>query len=311
MKMSATILGTKRKYVQRVIRQPKFFVNPLMGNFILKANYNRALYEIERREKVWQDTQKMIDKLSRYIKEEKVEKKVSNMINLPKIEMTLNDARNYEINLLIEKHKARFTPGSKFINLFKMRIGPIRNNWKSVSVTIDTTIRDGMALVWEEDKDITFGPFEEKMPRGLSRQDCYQFLMYGLLKDNRFHPQLGEYIIKICGVTTKLKKVKMADICMGATTLISALVDKCNKNRRINQNNGTCVQVYIYEACIGKDGFKRYMKSSLTEEINKYVFDDKEKKPSTREIINWQDNCHTNMSIYASHVCVISSSDIK
>ena len=86
---------------------------------------------------------------------------------------------------------------------------------------------------------------------------------------------------------------------MGSTRLISALVDKCNKNRRIKQNQGTCVQDYIYEACIGEDGFKRYTKSSLTEEINKYVVDSKEKKPSTREIINWRDNCRTNVSIYA------------
>ena len=86
---------------------------------------------------------------------------------------------------------------------------------------------------------------------------------------------------------------------MGSTRLISALVDKCNKNRRIKQNQGTCVQDYIYEACIGEDGFKRYTKSSLTEEINKYVVDSKEKKPSTREIINWRHNCRTNVSIYA------------
>ena len=55
----------------------------------------------------------------------------------------------------------------------------------------------------------------------------------------------------------------------------------------------------MHEAYIGNDGFKRYMKNSLTEEINKYVVDNKEKQPSTREIINWRDNCHNNMSIYA------------
>ena len=49
-------------------------------------------------------------------------------------------------------------PLSKFINLFKTLIGPIRNNWESVSVTIDKTIRDEMAPILQEDKDVTFGP---------------------------------------------------------------------------------------------------------------------------------------------------------
>ena len=189
MKMSAPRLGTKRKYVQRVIRHPKRFVNPLTGNFVLKATYNRALREMERREKLWQDTLRKVDKMSRFIKEEKVEKKTSNTIKLPKIELSLFDARNNEIDLLIEMFKARFTPGSKFINLFKTRIGPIRNNWESVSVTIDTTIGDKMSPISQEDKDVTFRPYEEKMPRGLSRSEQYQFLMYVLLKDNRFRPQ--------------------------------------------------------------------------------------------------------------------------
>ena len=114
------------------------------------------------------------------------------------------------------------------------------------------------------------------MPTGLSTGDKYQFLKYMLLKDDRFSPQSGEHVVCIGGVITKLLKVNMVDVRMGSTRLISALVDKCNKNSRIKQNQGTCVQDYIYEACIGEDGFKRYTKSSLTEE----------KKPSTREIIN-------------------------
>ena len=60
-----------------------------------------------------------------------------------------------------------------------------------------------------------------------------------------------------------------------------------------------CARLYIYEACRGEIGFKRYTKTSLTEEINKYVFDKDGKRPSTREIIDWRDNCRTNVSIYA------------
>ena len=65
----------------------------------------------------------------------------------------------------------------------------------------------------------------------------------------------------------------MEDIRMGSTRLISALVNRCNNNKKIQQNDGTCVQDYIYEACKGEDGFKRYTKSSLIADINKYVYD--------------------------------------
>ena len=86
---------------------------------------------------------------------------------------------------------------------------------------------------------------------------------------------------------------------MGDTRLMSALVDKCNNYKRITQNKGSCVQDYIYEACRGEIGFKRYTKATLTEEINKYVFDKDGKRPSTREILDWRDNCHINVSIDA------------
>ena len=86
---------------------------------------------------------------------------------------------------------------------------------------------------------------------------------------------------------------------MGDTSLMSALMDKCNNYTRITQNKGSCVQDYIYKACRGEIGFKRYTKATLTEEINKYVFDKDGKRPSTREILDWRDNCHTNVSIYA------------
>ena len=123
--------------------------------------------------------------------------------------------------------------------------------------------------------------------------------MYTLVKNGRFEPQSGEHITSIGGVVTKLRKLNMADIRMEDTWLMSALVDKCNNYKRITQNKGTCVQDYIYEVCKGEIGFKRYIKISLTEEINRYVFDKDGKRPSTREILDWSDNCHTNVSIYA------------
>ena len=99
-----------------------------------------------------------------------------------------------------------------------------------MSVTIDTVIRDDMALKSKQDKAVTFGPYEERMPKRLSRRDRHQFLMYTLKKGGRFPSQSGIYIVKIGGAITKLKKVKIVDVRMGATRSISALVDKCNNN---------------------------------------------------------------------------------
>ena len=68
----------------------------------------------------------------------------------------------------------------------------------------------------------TFGPFEDSLSRGLSRRDHYQFLMYALLKDNRFEQQSGEHVINISGVITRLEKINMEDVRMGDTRLMSA-----------------------------------------------------------------------------------------
>ena len=59
-----------------------------------------------------------------------------------------------------------------------------------------------------------------------------------------------------------------------------------------------CTGLHIWETCKGTPGFKRYDRVSLTAEINRFV-DDGKKRPSTRELIAWRDNCHTNVSIYA------------
>ena len=168
-----------------------------------------------------------------------------------------------------------------------------------MTTTVDVEFKNNMAPYGTPNTKMTIGPFEDKMPPGLSDRDQYPFLMYVLFKDNRFRTNSGGYIAKIGGSITVLNKVKMKDIHMSSSRLISALVNRRNSMKKIEQNNGTCVQDYIYEACKSEDGFKRYNKGSLTAEINKYVEDDEGKNISTTEIINWQNDCHTNVSIYA------------
>ena len=100
MKLSAPRLGTKRQYVQRVIRQPKRFVNPLTGNHVLKATYNKALREIERREKVWQETLQKVEKMSHFM-----EQKVDDHKSSPKLWFPLQKAlkkytKSFEITII-------------------------------------------------------------------------------------------------------------------------------------------------------------------------------------------------------------------
>ena len=282
--------GLKRKTIRGGI---KTYINPLNANKVKRFVYLKALEEKQRRNKQWEQTLKEANELLPLLEYEPVYS-----IKYPMEDISLLDASHYELSF-VNKKIVMFERNSSFVNLFRRRMRRNGNGWTNVSVTIDAVIVDDKAPFGKQEKTRTYKPFEEKLPRRLSRRDKYQFLMFALLKDDRFNPQSGEHIISIGGVITKLKRIKMEDFRMGDTKLISALVDKCNNYKRITQNKGSCVQDYIYEAFRGEIGFKRYTKTSFTEEINKYVFDKDGKRPSTREIFDWRDNCHTNVSIYA------------
>ena len=162
------------------------------------------------------------------------------------IDLTLNNTRIYEL-CFVHKHTVMFERNSSMVNLFR-RMRHNSNRWKTASVTVDAVITDDRAPIGKQDKTKTFRPYEEKLPRVLSIRDQYQFLMHALVKDGRFEPQSGEHITSIGGTM-------MVDVCMGDTRPTSALVDKCNNYKRITQNKDSCVQDYIYEACIGEPGF--------------------------------------------------------
>ena len=111
---------------------------------------------------------------------------------------------------------------------------------KDVSITVDIRLN-------EDDKVITKGPFNLKMPIKLSKDDRYRFILYTLL-DSGFRPQSGEYISHLGGSITSLKKIDLKDVRMGYIHYTIPLVDeRCNGGRRIKQRKGRCVQDYIYE----------------------------------------------------------------
>ena len=253
--------GLKRK----VIRGHKIYINPLTANKVKKSTYLKAVKELQRKQQEWEETIKRVNHIFSFMDDNQ-----KNSIKLPMIDLSLNDVRHYELGF-VNKRSVMFERNSSMVNLFRRRMRSNGNGWKNVSVSIDAMITDNRAPLGKQDKLRNFEPYEGKLPRGLSQSDQYQFLMYTLVKDGRFEPQSGEHIISIGGVITKLRKLNMADIRMGDTRLMSALVDKCNNYKRITQNKGSCVQDYIYEACRGEIGFKRYTKATLTEEINRCV----------------------------------------
>ena len=141
-------------------------------------------------------------------------------ITIPKIELSLSESRYYELQF-VGGRRAGFMKGTKFINLFRSRISRMKGEWKNVTTTVDVEIQDDTAPFGTPNTTMTIGPFEDKMPPSLSERDRYHFLMYVLFKDNRFRTQSGEYMAKIGGSITVLNKVKMEDIRMGSTRLIS------------------------------------------------------------------------------------------
>ena len=208
---------------------------------------------------------------------------------LPIVPWTLRQARHSEVKRVGVKFSVINT---SFQRLFGDRISSLTPK-TSVSITVNVRIADSPL---DDGKEVTMGPYNEEMPR-LSKDDQYRFLMYTALK-NGFTMQSGEFISGVGGQITQLRHVKMLDVRMGRIKLNSALIDKCNNGKSIKQKKGRCVQDYIWETCKGQPGFKRYDRVSLTAEINRFV-DDKRGRPSTRELITWRDNCHTNVSIYA------------
>ena len=130
MTKSAPRLHTKRKYVERVIKEPKRYIYPLTGNLVLRPTCLRAAREKKRRDNVWLDTQRKVEKMSLYM-EKKEEKKMGTTMKLPIINMTLFDARNYELDF-VDKRNTMFTKGSSFASLLERRMES-KNSWKSVS----------------------------------------------------------------------------------------------------------------------------------------------------------------------------------
>ena len=145
----------------------------------------------------------------------------------------------------------------------------------------------------KQHEKFTVGPFTYKMPQNMPWEEKYIFLLYVWVQ------QAGSYmyVTHLGGTIIFLKHVDINDIRMAGVLFHNKLVDAINNGQTIITKVGECVQGYIWEAVNGQYGFNNYTKSKLTAEINRFVEDTK-KRPCTRDILNWRDECHPNVSIY-------------
>jgi hypothetical protein len=142
---------------------------------------------------------------------------------------------------------------------------------------------------------VKFPPVEVYMPWNLPRDELYRFLLYTYVE--KFQ-KMYHTLVSIGGNIIPLEKVDIREIKMGSLKFNSALIDSINKNFKMPTKQHRCVHDFLWAMCRGKGGFKNYTYEKFIKEFNQYVIDGK-KRPTTNEIINWRNECHPNISIYA------------
>ena len=144
--------GLKRKTACGGI---KTYINPLNSNKVKRSVYLKALEEKQIRDKQWEETLKKANELISLLEYEPVYS-----IKYPMLDISLQDARNYELSF-VNRRTVMFERNSSFVNLFRRRMRRNGNGWKIVSVTIDAVITDDGAPLGMQEKTKTFGPFED------------------------------------------------------------------------------------------------------------------------------------------------------
>ena len=243
-------------------------------------------------------SKKTFDKATELI--EKLDKKYPNeqILELPRIHMTLSK----------EKTKLGIDKGS-LVEYWEKKHD--KTDKYAVNVSVQYRIWNETEAQYEEGTVGTFQyewgravtgvtnlggpPAPTDMPKNLSWEDKYLFLLYVWCQ----HPKYtsGCYIVELGGTIIFMKYVDALDLRMAGTLFHNKLVDAINNGQTIVTKVGECVQGYIWELVKGQYGFNNYTKQKLFDEINYYV-EDAKKRPSTRDILNWRDGNHKNVSVY-------------
>ena len=106
--------GLKRKTIR--IPKKKTYINTLNAEKVTLKKYLNALVEKERRDKEWQKT---LDKANELYSLMEYEPVYSN--KYPVIDLSLQDARNYELGF-VNRRMVMFEKFSSFVNLFRRRM---------------------------------------------------------------------------------------------------------------------------------------------------------------------------------------------
>ncbi|XP_068704713.1 uncharacterized protein [Montipora foliosa] len=179
---------------------------------------------------------------------------------------------------------------SPFALLFEQRLDSIGGRRMRVSVTVFVTFENEVT-----DKIInkTFGPFMVVVPK-LSLEDMYKFFLYTLLTNN-FTPLSAEVITEIGGSVVTHDPQFFAHHFMAGLKLESYLLSNQRKPKSYGSNS--CVIDYVWDQVRGKNGFKTYDYKKLKNEIFRFCADPP--RMTTKELIDWAKNCHSNVSIHA------------
>ena len=177
-----------------------------------------------------------------------------------------------------------------FAVLFQNRIDKIGGPRVRVSITVFFTIKN---MVQDKNTEKTFGPYQMTVPR-LSLQDMYKFFMYTLLTHN-YAPLSAEVITKIGARVITYNPQFFAHHFMGSLKLESYLLS--NQRKPKSYGSDSCVIDFVWDQVREKKGFKTYDYKKLKTEIFKYCADPP--RMTTKELIDWAKNCHSNVSIHA------------
>ena len=85
---------------------------------------------------------------------------------------------------------------------------------------------------------------------------------------------------------------------MKGVKLRNFILDQLNCGNEINVRPGHCVIDYVWTVCNGRYGFKRYSKDSFERELKRFATS-YDSAITTRELLEWRDALHKNVSIYA------------
>ena len=164
---------SKSQLIELLLKQqkPKKVTKPKREPFNLES----AMKDIIARNKKINGNMEMVD--LEYTKTVKSDREI---YKYPMIEASLDQYRKEEFKKSTENNK-RF---KSFVKLFKKRISGLYKKKQPVTITIRAKIAHVLRGGYETITDHTYGPFNVKIPVGLSVPDTYKFSLSTLMNSS-------------------------------------------------------------------------------------------------------------------------------